>query len=111
MKSALASVLQVRDMQPGKGWCPTDPELAHIPVTLFTDSASDLILQRLGREAGGVAVLSNASFEALPIDTKALDQGWWSEGDPRYRWYHCQGLVHAPYDLSLYLDADVHICA
>jgi hypothetical protein len=109
--AALANVLQIRAMEPAKGWCPTDPELSHIPVTLFTNAAVDAILDRLNHTAAGVSVVSNSSFEPLPVNTHVLDQGWWREGDPRYRWYHCQGLVHAPFDLTLYLDADIVICA
>lgn len=111
VKAALANVLRLQAMKPSAGWCPLDKELAHVPITLFTDLPADRLSEELGQGAdSSVSIVSNNTFDTLSVDADRLPSGWWNEGHPKYRWYHCQALVHAPHDLTLYLDSDATIC-
>jgi len=107
VKAALGNVKRFQAMHPGPGWCPLNLSLGHIPITMFTDISPEVISEHLG-DLSGMTLVSNTTFEAMT--TKKLASGWNEEGPPQFRWYHCQGLMHAPYDITIYLDADATAC-
>jgi len=120
---AMKAASRTRGLQADKGWCPLDPELDHVPVTLFTDapmgaagqdswqngSTSATMLER-SESFNGVVVRSVEELApwAGPNTSGALNLqlGTW-----RTRWYHAQVLLRAPYALALYLDVDALPCS
>jgi hypothetical protein len=108
--AAVANVLRIQSMKPGAGWCPLDHSLEHVPVTLITDLPQHVLVDYFGHEMENIALMSNQTFDKVGVDTDSLSPGWWIEGNPIYRWYHCQGLLRSPYDLTLYLDSDATVC-
>jgi hypothetical protein len=111
MMAAVANALKIHEMKPGAGWCPLDPSLEHVPITLITDMTPNALVDHYGRGVENLTVMSNQTFDKIGVDINSLASGWWAEGDPIYRWYHCQTLLRSPYDLTLYLDADATVCS
>lgn len=115
MNATLATARNLLKMVPGKGWCPADPDLEDVPVTLVTDAArGGGGLGRLTDKLANMDIRSpeGASFDAWPLGNDAgrmfieKKLGTWT-----YQWYHTQMLQHAPYAITMYLDSDATVCA
>jgi hypothetical protein len=107
IKNALRTIARIRSESLPPGWCRGDPTLTEIPVTFVTDVSHEVFLSLLNDT--GVSVDNNEGFEELKVDGKISKQ-WSRIGAPEYRWYHCQAFKQTPYDLMLYIDADVGVC-
>ena len=111
MVAAIYTVQRLVRMSPSVGWCPLERSLSHYPITFYTDLEPSR-LTGLGLDAADTRGLSivhpREAFE--PVDVPSASKVGSHIGAPLYRWYHCQMMLHAPYELVLYMDADATVC-
>lgn len=89
-----------------KGWCPEDLELATLPIAYFTDVKGH-------RCPEGVQCFGEKDLApwTLPVPSRSDSKISDHLGSWKYRFYHAQMLVSAPFDLALYLDIDAVPCS
>lgn len=112
MAAAIYTVQKLARMSPSAGWCPLDRSLSHYPITFYTDLEpsrwAGLGLDPASTSRGVSIVHPREAFE--PVDVPSASKVGSHIGAPLYRWYHCQMMLHAPYELVLYMDADATVC-
>lgn len=106
--AALETIRRLRMARPPSAWCKADVTLVDIPITLFTDLSYATISDLVHAPIENFRVDNGNAFDAVPAIPK--HHGMERLGPVQYRWFHCQALAQAPYNLTLYLDADATIC-
>lgn len=105
LKAALKTIRRISQLNPRKGWCKGAPELMQVPVTLNTNLPPTEVQKLLSE----TSVNTLQRIDQLDV-TPSNSSHWNRLGSPIYQWYHCQIFKHAPYKLTVYLDADATIC-
>lgn len=117
---ALATAIANRTTQLSavKGWCSLDPDLDHVPVTLFTDLNPTTLWREVNLlrvqspKAVGASALSIRHISELPPWAGPTGSAGLQEhlGSWRMRWYHAQTILAVPYRIVIYLDVDAIPC-
>jgi len=119
---------RTRSLPAAPGWCPLDPSLDHIPVTLFTDVPASALAQALQKDRPGAQVelarraFFGSSVAGVSVVPEARLSAWDGEqrrdgvllrhlGGWKVRWLHVQAMLQSPYTMTLYLDVDALPCS
>jgi len=125
-KVGMKVAAHTRSLPVSLGWCPLDPALGHIPVTLYTDVPSEDLQLSLQEEDPDAAVSLTryahgstiADVTVLPETALAPWDGTDDDGQLlrhlggwRVRWLHVRAMLQSPYMMTLYLDVDALPCS
>jgi len=123
---AMKAAARTRGLKAQRGWCPLDPALDYIPVTLFTDMPKATFSHcRPGWPRGRPHQPANVEvhpeeelgmWTGPPVGSKFdrlldSDSHMRHLGSWKVRWYHAESILHSPYTMTMYLDVDAYPCS